>query len=173
MSDGDTLIVLDASKTQHKIRLAGIDAPEKAQAFGQRSKEHLSDLVFEKQVAVDDDKIDKYQRRVGKVLVAKVDANLEQIKAGLAWHYKAYANEQPMIDRAAYAAAEVHSRTQRVGLWADTDPTAPWDWRHAGKAKAGDPSSGVDCPCGGAALCTGAKGGQFCLAPNGKKKYVK
>jgi endonuclease YncB( thermonuclease family) len=84
VSDGDTITVLDAAKTQHKIRLAGIDAPEKAQPFGQKSKEHLSDSVFGKQVQVEYTKTDKYGRTVGKVLVNGMDANLEQIKAGFA-----------------------------------------------------------------------------------------
>jgi endonuclease YncB( thermonuclease family) len=69
VSDGDTITVLDSSKTQHKIRLAGIDAPEKAQPFGNRSKEYLSDQVFGKQVEVHSDKTDKYGRTVGKVLI--------------------------------------------------------------------------------------------------------
>ena len=86
ISDGDTIDVLDSSKTTHRIRLAGIDAPEKAQPFGQRSKEHLSDSVFGKQVDVQGGKIDKYGRTVGKILVNGFDANLEQIRAGLAWH---------------------------------------------------------------------------------------
>jgi endonuclease YncB( thermonuclease family) len=84
VSDGDTITVLDAAKTQHKIRLAGIDPPEKAQPFGQKSKEHLSDSVFGKQVQVEYTKTDKYGRTVGKVLVNGMDANLEQIKAGFA-----------------------------------------------------------------------------------------
>ena len=77
ISDGDTVDVLDSSKTTHRIRLAGIDAPEKAQPFGQRSKEHLSDSVFGKQVEVHGGKIDKYGRTVGKILVNGFDANLD------------------------------------------------------------------------------------------------
>lgn len=98
VSDGDTIDVLDGSKTVHRIRLTGIDAPEKAQPFGQRSKEHLSDTVFGKQVEVQAGKSDKYGRTVGKVLVKGVDANLEQVKAGFAWHYKQYASEQSVSD---------------------------------------------------------------------------
>ena len=77
ISDGDTVDVLDSSKTTHRIRLAGIDAPEKAQPFGQRSKEHLSDSVFGKQVEVHGGKIDKYGRTVGKILINGFDANLD------------------------------------------------------------------------------------------------
>ena len=84
VSDGDTITVLDAQKTQHKIRLAGIDAPEKNQDFGHRSKEHLSDLVYGMTVSLPDTKIDKYGRTVSRVLVGNTDAGLEQIKSGMA-----------------------------------------------------------------------------------------
>lgn len=171
VSDGDTIVVLDASKTQFKIRLSGIDAPEKAQPFGQRSKEHLSDLVFAKQVTVQFNKTDKYGRTVGKVLVGAVDANLEQIKAGLAWHYKEYASEQPAADRDSYARAEVAARSSTLGLWRDAKPMPPWDWRHGGKDEPTAVSTASGCPCSGDTLCTGKRGGQYCIAPNGKKKY--
>ena len=83
VADGDTVTVLDTTNTQHKICLSGIDAPEKKQPFGQRSKQSLSDLVFDKQVTVETDKKDKCRREVGNV-------NLEQVTRGFAWHYKAY-----------------------------------------------------------------------------------
>ena len=94
VADGDTITVLDTSQTQHKIRLGGIDAPEKAQPYGKQSKQSLSDMVFGKTVTVDTGKTDRYGREVGKVLVDGMDANLEQLKKGLAWHYKAYQREQ-------------------------------------------------------------------------------
>jgi endonuclease YncB( thermonuclease family) len=130
VADGDTVTVLDDTRTQYKIRLAGIDAPEKKQAFGQRSKESLSDLVFSKSVTVETDKRDKYGREIGKVLVDGVDANLEQVKRGMAWHYKAYEREQPQLDRKVYAEAENEARAARRGLWADSEPVPPWDFRH-------------------------------------------
>lgn len=99
VADGDTITVLDAGNQQYKIRLSGIDAPEKNQPFGQTSKQSLSDQVFGRQVAVETGKVDKYGRNVGKVLVDGKDANLEQIKRGLAWHYKRFENEQPVDDR--------------------------------------------------------------------------
>lgn len=129
VSDGDTLTVLDASNTQIKIRLMGIDAPEKKQPFGSKSKESLSFQVFNKQVAVEYNKKDKYGRTVGKVIVDGVDANLEQIKAGMAWHYKKYQNEQTKDDRSIYANAEEQARIEKRGLWIDLNATAPWDWR--------------------------------------------
>ena len=88
VQDGDTIEVLDSSKHSHRIRLAGIDAPEEAQPLGQRSKQNLSGLVFGKQVEVDGGKTDKYGRTLGKVVVNGADANLTQVKAGFASHYK-------------------------------------------------------------------------------------
>ena len=88
VTDGDTIKVLDASLVQRNVRLSGIDAPEKRMPFGQRSMESHSDLVFGKQVQVEGDKEDRYGRLVGKVLVNGRDANLAQVKAGMAWHYR-------------------------------------------------------------------------------------
>lgn len=116
VTDGDTITVLDAGHTQYKIRLAGIDAPEKKQAFGQVSKKSLSDLVYEKVVSVEYSKQDRYGRIVGKVLVKGVDANLEQVKRGMAWFYKKYQNEQPLQDRLDYLHAQEFAEKERIGL---------------------------------------------------------
>lgn len=171
VSDGDTITVLDASKTQIKVRLEGIDAPEKAQPFGQKSKEHLSDLVFGKQVVVESNKTDKYGRTVGKVLVNGKDANLEQVRSGFAWHYKEYQKEQSPSDRVAYSNAETNAQNIKSGLWRDPKPMPPWEWRHGGKDEPTAQSNASGCPCGGESYCTGPRGGQYCIAPNGKKKY--
>lgn len=135
VSDGDTVTVLDAQKTQWKVRLVGIDAPEKKMPFGQRSKQNLSDLVFNKQVAIEYSKRDKYGRILGKIIVDGLDANLEQVKSGLAWHYKKYQKEQTEGDRTAYAEAEERAKSAKLGLWSDNTPVPPWDWRRAQKAK--------------------------------------
>ena len=133
IADGDTITVLDSEKVQHKIRLGGIDAPEKAQPYGQTSKQSLSDLVYGKTVIVDSDKTDRYGREVGKVLVDGVDTNLEQVRRGLAWHYKAYQREQSPEDRLAYSAAETEAAAAHIGLWQDAVPVAPWEWWHPAK----------------------------------------
>ena len=135
VADGDTVTVLDASKKQWKIRLMGIDAPEKKQAFGNKSKQHLSDLVYDKQVTVEYHKKDRYGRTVGKIVVDGVDANLEQVKVGLAWHYKKYQNEQSSVDRSLYAHAEDQARAEKRGLWVDAEPTPPWDFRKQKKRR--------------------------------------
>ena len=133
IADGDTLTVLDATNTQHKIRLAGIDSPEKKQPFGQHCKQSLSDLAYGRTVSVETNKRDRYGRLIGKVLVDGEDVNLEQVRRGCGWHYKQYQNEQPLDDRLAYNAAEESARAARVGLWAVHGPVAPWDWRRVAK----------------------------------------
>jgi len=137
VTDGDTVTVLDASNGGHKVRVAGIDAPEKGQAFGEQSRKSLSSLVFGKPVMVEWAKRDRYGRIVGVVLVcpadscpAPVDAGLMQIRSGLAWHYKKYEKEQSPDNREAYARAEKEARDRRIGLWADPSPVPPWEWRH-------------------------------------------
>ncbi len=133
VTDGDTITVLDGQQTQHKIRLMGIDCPEKAQPFGQNAKQSLSDLVFGRSVKVEWQKLDRYERIVGKVLVNDQDANLEQVRRGLAWHYKKYEREQEPLDRAAYSQAEIEARMGNRGLWSDPEPIPPWDWRKSKK----------------------------------------
>ena len=166
ITDGDTIVVLDADHKQHRIRLAGIDAPERHQAFGSRSTESIAKLTFKKNVTVVWKKEDR-GRPIGKVMVNGVDVSLEQVKAGMAWWYRKYAKEQSPADRRLYQQAEQQAQAQRLGLWADTNPTPPWDFRHA--------RAGVDtdqqCPCTGTLRCTGPKGGRYCLTDSGAKKY--
>ena len=139
VSDGDTVTVLDSDRNSHKIRLMGIDAPEKAQAYGQKSKQHLSSLIYGRDVLVEWHKRDRYGRIVGKIFVSTaecqtcdktVDAGLEQIRSGMAWWYRQYASDQAPEDRRQYEVAETEARQGRVGLWRDTDPVPPWDFRH-------------------------------------------
>ena len=135
VADGDTITVLDAQNTQHKIRLQGIDAPEKAQPFGNKSKQSLHEMVHGKQVLVDYQKKDKYGRVVGKVLLNSVDVCLEQVKRGMAWHYKQFANEQSKTDQEGYAQAELKAQAQSIGLWKEKSPTPPWVFRKPTGAK--------------------------------------
>ncbi len=129
VTDGDTVHVLDASQTRHKIRLQGIDAPERKQAFGKRSKQYLTDMVAGQTVEVDWNKRDRYKRIVGKIVHQGQDINLAMVRAGLAWRYRKYAREQNAGDRVLYEAAEKDARDNRRGLWVDPQPVAPWDWR--------------------------------------------
>lgn len=122
ISDGDTLTVLEGQQ-QMKIRLANIDAPEKAQAFGQRSKESLSDLCFGKDATYQVQDVDRYGRAVAVVTCAGVQANRAQVERGLAWVYPKYNRDEslPSLQHAAQAG--------RRGLFADPKPVPPWEWR--------------------------------------------
>lgn len=132
VADGDALTVLDSNNTEYKIRLSGIDAPEKSQPFGKQAKQSLAAMVLHKTVLIDYKKRDKYQRIVGKVLLDYKDISLEQIKRGLAWHYKKYENEQELIDRSVYANHEYAAKHERCGLWTDKNSIAPWLFRKKG-----------------------------------------
>lgn len=129
VADGDTVTVLDRQKRSFRVRLAGIDAPERSQAFGTRARQHLAALVFRKHVSVEHEKVDRYGRIVGKVVIDGVDVNLEMLRSGFAWHYKTYEAEQNPADRAAYSHAEMDAQRARRGLWADRNPVAPWEFR--------------------------------------------
>jgi endonuclease YncB( thermonuclease family) len=135
VSDGDTVTVLDGLHAQHRIRLAGIDAPEKAQPYGDASTRHLSEMVFGASVTVEYEKHDRYGRIVGKIMKDGHDASLEQLRVGLAWHYKQYQREQTRADRGAYADVEHEAQQAHVGLWHDPAPVAPWTWRLEQRAK--------------------------------------
>ena len=153
VADGDTITVVDSAHATHRIRLNGIDAPEKGQPYGTRAKEQLAALVFGKPVIVAWNKHDRYGRIVGQVrLAAPVactaptcansgDVGLTLIEAGLAWHYKRYQNEQTAEDRTRYARAEEEARSRRAGLWHDAHPVAPWDYRSNHRAEATRASS--------------------------------
>jgi endonuclease YncB( thermonuclease family) len=129
VEDGDTIVVLDDANGMYKIRLQGIDAPEGGQAFGDRSGQSLSEMISGRQVEIQWSKRDRYRRLVGKVLSDGSDICLQQIRAGMAWHYKHYQNEQSAEDRELYANAENEARTERLGLWSDENPVPPWRFR--------------------------------------------
>jgi endonuclease YncB( thermonuclease family) len=129
IADGDTITVLADSKAQHRIRLAGIDAPEKGQPFGNKSRQHLADLVADQRVTVEWHKRDRFGRIVGKVLRGGTDVCLEQVRAGMAWHFKKYAAEQSPEDRRTYAEVEDQARANKAGLWGDARAVPPWEFR--------------------------------------------
>ena len=131
--DGDTIKVLDKAKTLHRIRLAGVDAPEKKQPYGQRSKQQLARQVFDREVTLDCGKIDRYKREICVVLLDGQDITLAQVQSGYGWWYRQYAREQTLSQRLAYQAAELSARELRLGLWRDPSPTPPWEWRQKGR----------------------------------------
>lgn len=130
VADGDTITVLDLNNNSHRIRLQGIDAPERGQAVGTESRQHLNDLLFGKDVMLQGEKSDKYGRILCKVLVDGRDANLEQINAGFAWSYRQYEKDLSSEDRDSYSNAESQAHRAKRGLWSDPAPTPPWEYRH-------------------------------------------
>jgi len=133
ISDGDTLTLLDANKTQYRIRLDGIDAPERTQPYGQRARQSLAALAHGRAASADCPKVDRYGRAVCRVTVDGVDLGLEQIRRGYAWHYVKYAHEQRAVDRERYARAESAARLTHSGLWSFSDPVPPWDHRRVAR----------------------------------------
>jgi endonuclease YncB( thermonuclease family) len=123
VADGDTLTILDAGRQQRRIRLAEIDAPEKRQPFGQRSKQSLSDLCYGRDAVIEDGGRDRYGRTIGRVSCAGIDANAEQVRRGMAWVFDRYAT-----DRSLYAIQD-EARAARRGLWRDPQPVPPWEYR--------------------------------------------
>ena len=135
VSDGDTITLLDAAHISHKIRVAGIDAPEKKQPFGEKAKTSLSTLAYNRTADADCRKTDRYRRKVCVVFVGGKDVGLEQIKAGMAWWYQQYAKEQTHQERIDYEHAESQAKRHRYGLWSGPNPTPPWEWRHPGRQR--------------------------------------
>jgi len=123
VTDGDTLTILDAGRQRHQIRLAGIDAPEKRQPYGQRSKRSLSDLCYGRDAVIEDNGRDRYGRTIGRVRCAGIDANAEQVRRGMAWVFDRYAT-----DRGLYT-IQAEAKAARRGLWADPSPIEPLVWR--------------------------------------------
>lgn len=128
IADGDTFTLLVNGKEQIKIRIDGIDAPEKGQAFGNRAKEYLSKMIWGEPIIVQVLKTDRYGRSIGKVSTPTIlDVGLEMIKAGYAWQYRDYNNDK------SYTAAENQARKNMKGLWLDKKPIRPQDFRKSKK----------------------------------------
>jgi endonuclease YncB( thermonuclease family) len=126
ITDGDTLTARCGEPGQYqpvKVRLAEIDAPEKAQPFGNRSRQHLAALCFQHRATIRPTTTDRYGRTVARGECQGRDANLEQVRAGMAWAYTKYLTD-PEIMRAEEAA-----RAVGAGLWSDRVRVAPWEWR--------------------------------------------
>jgi len=129
IADGDTITVLDTDKKQHKVRLNGIDAPEKKQAYGAKSKARLGELVAGKDVVVEWKEKDTYGRTLGKVTQSGLDVNLQMVNEGLAWHYRKYSKSIEL------ARTEAEAKAAKKGLWADPNPVPPWEFRKLEKKK--------------------------------------
>lgn len=123
ITDGDTFVLLTGSKEQIKIRLHGIDAPEKKQDYGTVSKNYLSNLVFKKDIIIEYKNRDRYGRRIGIAFMEGVNVNEKMLSEGMAWHFKKYdTNSQ-------WSVLESKAKEEKKGLWSQPNPVAPWEWR--------------------------------------------
>lgn len=153
IADGDTLTVLHGQKPL-RIRLADIDAPEKKQAFGERSKQSLSDLCFGKDATYKAKMIDPYGRTVARVKCVGADVNRIQVERGLAWVYDQYNTDRSL------PALQASAKAEHRGLWADKSPVPPWEYRHPMTTAANnDPTCHV-----------GPRGGHYRIV-HGHKRY--
>jgi endonuclease YncB( thermonuclease family) len=141
VTNGNTLTARCGQPEQYeqiKVRLQGIDAPERRQPFGTQAHKALSDLAYMKEAELRCNKTDRYQRQVYSVWVKPneapgpnktLDVGLAMVTQGMAWWYRAYAREQSPQELGQYEFAEQEAKARRVGLWRDAEPIAPWDWR--------------------------------------------
>ena len=128
ISDGDTVTVL-LNRRQYKVRLEGIDAPERGQDFGTKSRKHLGDLVQGKQVHGSTTDTDKYGRNLCFLTVDGKRVNHDMVRNGLAWHYRKYSSDAELAE------LEAEAKSQKRNIWSEAGPVAPWDWRRWGAAR--------------------------------------
>ena len=135
--DGDTVHVKDNMANKiYKVRLLGIDAPEKNQNYGKQSASFLKEIIEEKYIKIistptknNTYTVDRYNRVLGKIIFENQDINHLMIEKGMAWHYKKYKNNQPIEDQKSYNEAEISARKNNIGLWSTNNPMPPWSWR--------------------------------------------
>ena len=123
ISDGDTLKILTETNEKMRIRLAGIDTPEKGQPFGREAKQALAVLTLQKKITIDVQTIDRYERTVGLVYVQGLDVNAELVRQGMAWVYRRYTNDERLY------ALEAKAKKEKRGLWSTNNFIEPWLWR--------------------------------------------
>jgi micrococcal nuclease len=125
VADGDTITVRCGDSPQQRVRLTEIDAPEKGQAFGQRAKQVLSGLVYDRQVELVSRGTDRYRRPLVVLMLDGRNINLEMVRQGMAWCYIEYLTDESCLG------LQEKAQSARVGLWRDPDPQPPWEWRKA------------------------------------------
>ncbi len=123
IADGDTFTMVFENGFDVRVRLNGIDSPEKKQAFSNRAKQTLSELIYDKEVKVFYESKDRYGRVLGDVYIDNLNVNQEMVRRGMAWHFTRYSDDETL------AALEKEARKNRIGLWVDPNPVAPWEFR--------------------------------------------
>lgn len=129
IADGDTLILLDAQQQQHRISLAGIDAPALNQAFGQQARSTLSAVALNQLATANCQQIERFPHPTCILTIGGKDIGLAQIQSGLAWWYRQNAIALSVQTQTEYRQAEFDAKVHRRGLWNSKNPTPPWDWR--------------------------------------------
>jgi len=134
--DGDTVHVIDKAGKKFKVRLTGIDAPEKNQPYGLAATYKLTEILINKLVLLKSKPnngkpytVDRYKRVLAKIILDGRDINLSQVLRGYAWHFKRYQKQQSPSDRELYSEAEIDAKKNKLGLWGEKNPIAPWKWR--------------------------------------------
>lgn len=123
VSDGDTVVLLDSTNTQHKIRLDGIDCPEKGQPFGRKATDFVKQLTTGKEIVVEWEKKDRYKRILGVVYADGLNVNKELLKNGLAWHYKHFNQDKELAE------LEQQAKDKKLNIWSEKNPIEPYQWR--------------------------------------------
>lgn len=164
--DGDTLDAKcgqPGAYKQIRVRITEIDAPEKAQPFGERSKQSLSSLCYQAQAVISSTSKDRYGRTLARVECNGKDVALHQAQNGMAWWYTQYGKDP------AVHAAEQQARAAQIGLWADASPTAPWEYRHPTSATAAQ--NHVANVSDSSTCHIGPRGGRYTITSSGRKHY--
>ena len=124
ITDGDTISVMREGRSV-RVRLEGIDCPERGQDFGQRAKQFTSVMAFGKDAVVEVRDVDRYGRLVARVHVGGEDVSLALVRSGLAWHYTKYSRDPKLAE------AEMAAKSATLGLWSRPAPTPPWEFRQS------------------------------------------
>lgn len=149
IADGDTVTLLTPQKRQLKVRLAEIDTPEKRQPYGTRARQALAEKVFQQDVRLEVQTVDRYGRSVGRLYLGERDINAEMVREGHAWVYRQYSRDPRLLD------LESEAKAARRGLWGlpEFERTPPWEWRRA--QRTGSPAQAA--PAGEGAWSCGSK----------------
>lgn len=137
IADGDTLTArcdVQGNQKTFVVRLSQIDAPEKRQPWGDRSRQHLAVLCFKRSAVIREEGHDRYRRMVARVECDGTDANAAQVLAGMAWVFDRHVTDHRLYE------LQDEAQGAKRGLWADAAPVPPWNWRKADKA--GHPRTG-------------------------------
>jgi endonuclease YncB( thermonuclease family) len=150
ITDGDTFTLLTDNKQQLKVRVAEIDAPERGQPYGSKSRQVLASLIFQKDVSLEIQVVDNYGRLVGRPMVGSTDISAEMIRNGAAWIYRTYCDDPTMYE------IEKQATKQQIGLWKmpEYDRVPPWEWRRGKRTKAANQPTPNAFECDAKTYCS-------------------